>query len=158
MPWFDNVFGTGLSLYGMSYVVRYLTHKIFRYDLNLIKIKEHELYQLKAKDELFKTLIEFDAYAKAQGIQLSVVYLPVIHEIQNKEANEITQSLITQLKERGIPTFDLTVDASTAIANENIYNYYYPIDMHPNAKGYAIFAKLIAEKKIFKPLTEQHLR
>ncbi len=145
-PWFDDLFGTGISLYGMSYVVRYIAHKLMKYDANLIKMNEAELYRAATEKELLKVMLDLDEFCNLQGIVFSLVYLPSVWEIKNNAADNIYQTLIAQLAEKNIPVYDLTADVSKAIHNENVYTFYYKIDMHPRPAGYKLFAELIAKK------------
>jgi lysophospholipase L1-like esterase len=145
-PWFDDVFGTGISLYGMSYVVRYIAHKVMKYDANLIKISEAEFYQKETEKELLKIMLDLSEYCSRKGIKLSLIYLPSIWEVENNISDKVYQNLIHQLGEKNIVVYDLTNDVSEAIHTESVYTFYYKIDMHPKPEGYQLFAELIAKK------------
>lgn len=145
-PWFDDIFGTGLSLYGMSYVVRYLAHKVMNYDVNLIKISESEFYQVETEKELLRIMLELSQYCSRKHIKLSLIYLPSVWEVENNISDKVFQNLIHQLAEKNIVVYDLTNDVSEAINTEGVYNFYYRIDKHPKPAGYKLFAELIAKK------------
>lgn len=132
-PWWEPI-------YAVSFVSRLFFHGIVGVGMDLLKAEEKQAYRIEALSQirdLFKNHVA--AFAKKNGIKVSVVTMPLRYEMQS--ASEDYTYLIGALS--GIPDIEFIDCRPMLMAHADIDGLYWPRDGHFQPVGYARLAECV---------------
>lgn len=122
--------------YGSSFIFRYYSHNVLKLNYNLITPQQQEKFNEVAKKKIFEYIMNFDEFCKKNNTKLIVVFQPMLWEIENNTFE--LYSVIQKIKQENIAY----IDASNFIET-NSKDYYWPIDLHFNDKGYKVYSEYL---------------
>jgi lysophospholipase L1-like esterase len=134
-------------LYSLSFITRVVVHDILGYNLNLRKRSGWMKDMMAAKERIHSCLRSFNDLAAREGFRLLVVFHPMHWEIAVRQM--VLSDLAARLRaEPGAEVLDLLEYylQKERISQVNSSKYYWRIDQHHNAAGYAAFARGVAWK------------
>lgn len=144
-PWFEIIFG-------MSYVCRAFVFEVLNYDWLLLTKEEREREETEALDKIQSCILNFGQLAKDNSLEILLLFHPMVEEVIS--GSSPFDRMIQELSDNPqLKIFDLLkyYRAEGEMNKGNAMDYYWEIDRHHNAKGYALFAKGV-EKKIIEKL------
>lgn len=147
-PWWD-------WLYGINFLTRHVVHDLLDKSWLLLGPEEHEAAQALARTELRQALDAIHALATSRGARFAVALSPHQYEVKAGEYESGFKPLAAELVAADpARVIDLLAayKASGALTPENSGEYYWTLDFHHNAKGYALMGETIATA-----LTERQL-
>lgn len=125
-----------------SYIFRFIINDILDYNWIFLKHDDFEIEKNLSINKIFSCLLKFKELSEYNHFNLLVVLQPHRHEIINGETE------LAPLKKIIIDRTDIQVldlldyyKRFEGITSNNSSNYYWKIDSHHNAKGYAAFAR-----------------
>jgi lysophospholipase L1-like esterase len=134
-------------LYGISYITRHVIHDVLDRSWLLLSPDEHSAAQATARRELRGTLDAVEALAKDLGAAFVLVLNPHQYEVKDGRYEPGFGPLVEQLTAANPPhvidLLELYKQAGT-ITPDNSGDYYWTLDYHHNARGYAIMGETIA--------------
>lgn len=132
-PWWEPI-------YAVSFVSRLFFHGIVGVGMDLLKPEEKQALRrdaLKQLRDLFENHVA--AYAKKNGIKVSVVAMPLRHEVHT--ASEDYRDLTTVLS--GIPDIEFADCRPLLMAHADTDGLYWPRDGHFRPMGYKLLAECV---------------
>jgi len=129
-------------LYALSYITRLIIHNVLKYDDYLFKKTDYDKNMGKGIEMIYTAVKLTNALVTGNHSDFIVIFHPSKDEI--KSQNFILKKLIHQLEaETHIKFIDLFEYYSTTekMSKHNLIEYYWPLDSHHNANGYAVFAR-----------------
>jgi hypothetical protein len=139
-------------LYGLSYIFRHIIHDLLKYDRLFIKQSETASEERKAVGEIKRAMSHFCRLANEGDFRLLFVFHPMEIEIRNERYYPTAfDELIQELKSTtNAHVVDLLEHyrLTGSITKNNSHTYFWPIDLHHNAKGYELMGDAIARKMI----------
>jgi len=134
-------------LYATSFIFRAAMHTAFDLDWTLLTMKEKEMRKAEAIDSIGDCIKRFHELGKQKGFKLVVVFHPreaeVISGIFPYDA--LAAKLATDTNYTIINMKDEFAN-SGRITKANSGEFYWPLDLHHNAKGYQVFGELLAAR------------
>jgi lysophospholipase L1-like esterase len=156
-PWFH-------FFYQYSHIVRAFLHGVLRRDYSLLSQKELIQRKGEAVKAYLRLLKELKTEIKDNhNGNFLVVTHPYPTNFQHKKSSlekevfnySYLEDLCLQLNENGIPCADLFSEFNEVLTEENYLDYSWPIDGHFNAKGYKLYADILANSTKFKEFLAQ---
>lgn len=147
-PWWD-------WLYGINFLTRHVVHDLLGKSWLLLNPAEHEAAQAVARVELRKALDAIQALATSRGARFAVALNPHQYEVKAGEYESGFKPLAAELVAADpARVIDLLAayKASGALTPENSAEYYWTLDFHHNAKGYALMGETIAKTLVDRQL------
>ena len=137
-PWFEPI-------YASLHISRLLFNNILDYSECLIP--DDSIHKEKAKKNIFYCISLFDQLSKDNHFKLLVVFHPFLNEIENNklELSSVADKITKDTKINFLNMLDYYRDIE-GIDKKIASHYYWKIDGHHNAKGYAAFARGIEWK------------
>lgn len=138
-------------LYAVSYLARLVVHELFRYDKLLLEGSEREVLENAAATEIVQAVGALTRLARDKEFSLLVVFHPHRWEIEEGSYARAFEDAIAQLGQANTaPTIDLLAQysARSRITPESAAAFYWEVDGHHNADGYAEMGTAIAEAVI----------
>lgn len=139
-PWWD-------WLYGINFLTRHVVHDLLGKSWLLLGPDEQEAAQAVARVELQKALAEIGALAASRGARFATALSPHQYEVKAGEYEAGFKPLAADLVATDpARVIDLLAQyqASGALTPDNSGEYYWTLDFHHNAKGYALMGETIA--------------
>lgn len=135
------------KIYAASYIFRAAIHGTQNLDWMLLPQSERPGRTSVAIDAIESCIMQFSELAKAEGFKLMVVFHP--REAEIKSGIFAYDTLATSLQADSTLTVVNLKDGfmkSGTITPANSSAYYWPVDLHHNAKGYKAFADVLAQQ------------
>lgn len=155
-PWFH-------FFYEHSHIVRAFVHGVLRRDYSLLS--QHELVKRKqhAVDAYVQLLTDLHEDINKNEGNLFVVIHPYPTNFQGNQTSvkkevfnyAYLEDLCLRLIGHGILCEDLYSEFEKVLTEENYLDYSWPIDGHFNAKGYKLYADILANSTKFKEFLAQ---
>ena len=135
-------------VYGLSYITRHVVHDVLGYSWLLLRPGPRAAAETEAAETLRGTLTKMSRLCDALGARFVAVFHP--HEYEVAGSAYIPQAFGRLAREvtaaPGSTAMDLldvyTRDGRLTAANAR--EFYWPLDIHHNARGYALMGELIA--------------
>lgn len=136
-------------LYGISYITRHVVHDVLGYTWLLMSPADQEAAQGVARTQLRTALTAMAGVAKGIGARFVVVLHPYQYEVQDGRYEPGLRPLAADLMaSQPVETIDLLElyrrDGSLTPANSS--DFYWTLDYHHNARGYALMAETLAQE------------
>ena len=139
-------------LYGLSYIWRAIAHQVLDYNFLLIKSGDMPSREREAARVIGAGLNTIRDLCRAQGIDFVLVSHPHAYEVmQGSYGNPAYGELMHSFEgEPGLHFIDLLkyYAEQGTITKETVQQFYWPIDLHHNTKGYQIMGEAIAKHVI----------
>lgn len=136
-------------LYGISYITRHLVHDVFGYTWLLMSPADHAAAQGVARAHLRSALEAMAAVAKDIGARFVVRLHPHQDEVQDGKYEPGFLPLVTELMtSQPVETIDVLEIylRNGTLTRANSHDFYWTLDYHHNARGYALMAETIAQE------------
>jgi hypothetical protein len=135
-------------MYGLSYITRHVVHDVLGYSWLLLRPGPREAAETEAAETLRGTLTKMSSVCDALGARFVAVFHP--HEYEVAASAYIPEAFGRLAREvtaaPGSTAMDLldvyTRDGRLTAANAG--EFYWPLDIHHNARGYALMGEMIA--------------
>jgi lysophospholipase L1-like esterase len=136
-------------VYQFSYLFRAIIHEWAGHNWMLLNEKQMQLLTAQAYEALTDLIREeFMPIAAETGAQVAVFIHPMRSEIE--AGNPALQGWLAEFsqQEPDLTNIDLMKEMQEYFLhnNSNAQDYYWPIDLHHNSKGYELLAKLLKEQ------------
>lgn len=132
-PWWEFA-------YARLYTVRYLVHNVLDYNMLFYRKSEMQEKEDQAKAEIKLCVDSIATLCSAEKITPVFIFNPM--QIEVKEQRLKCQSILTYCNKQHYRTVDLLEYYKQNGINANtLYNYWWPVDGHHNATGYAVWAR-----------------
>ena len=133
-------------IYASNHLFRLSIHGAFGYNTSLLKGADSRKAQVGAINNIKEVLRRFKKLTNTENTKLLVVLQPLIQEFSKGEHIPFfgQKELEKFLKMEQISYLDTSNEFEKK--GKSLSKYYYPIDTHFNAKGYALFGKTVYEK------------
>lgn len=131
-PWFEPVFG-------MSYIVRILVHKVF--GLNWLFLDENEqMYKSEsAVSQIRKCVNDLQKIGEHKGFKTIAIIQPVREDLEIKEKGNSNIKNVFPVN-ASVLTLDMIDFFKSKNADSNLDTFYWPIDQHFTKNGNLLFA------------------
>lgn len=137
MPWFTPLFRS-------SHLVRSIIIGLLGYDWNLFSpLEVHNRTQL-APIILTGAGKELKSLSEKEGFKHLVLFSPYATDLYSGHSQSILQAK-EGLSKAGVAYDDITDFMAREIPKNKSREYYWPIDLHFNEKGYAVFANAVVD-------------
>jgi len=139
-PWFE-------PLFGMSHLVRLFILNVLEYDWYLLQRNERAEKEKEAIDQIYTSIQMFDELSRKAGFKLLIVFQPLLDELE-KEKFPFSELIAKLESEKRVAVLDL-LDfylQDEKVQKGHAASYYWPLDLHHNRQGYAMFAKGVRNK------------
>ena len=128
-------------LYASSHLARLVIQVVFDYNPDLVREDAPE--SAESIEAIYASMMSFQALSIERGFRLVAVFHPHANEVIQKRTE--LEPLVRRLRR---DTDILVVDLleyflDEGLTRDNIWEYYWELDRHHNAKGYALFAKAV---------------
>lgn len=137
-------------IYGISYIFRHITHDVFGYSWLLLGPAEVTSEERDAVEQIRRCIGEFSKLATQHNFKILVVFHPHETEIKDERYYPLSfNDLIADLKysSRGYILDLLEYYRTTKIiTRDNRSQFFWPLDLHHNTKGYEVMGHAIANK------------
>jgi lysophospholipase L1-like esterase len=136
-------------LYGISYLSRPVVHGLLGYDEYLIARSAVSARQQAAVADMRATVTAFTTLAEEHGFRLLFLLHPLAYEVEQGHYDPVFDGFVAGVKQMpGIEALDVLGEwqARQILTPENVWSFYWPIDWHHNAQGYAALGQAAAEK------------
>lgn len=136
-------------LYGISYITRHVVHDVLGYTWLLMSPADHAAAQEVARTHLQSALMAMAAVAKDIDARFVVVLHPHQYEVQDGKYEPGLLPLATSLMaSQPVETIDVLPHylRDGTLTRENSRDFYWTLDYHHNARGYALMAETIAQE------------
>jgi len=135
------------KLYATSFIFRTILHSQVDLDWTLLTMKEKPARRAEAIDSIGNCIKRFHELAKQKGFKLVVVFHPREDEIKTGDFpyNALAAKLAADTSYTIINMKDEFAN-SGRITKANSGEFYWPVDLHHNTKGYRVLGELIAER------------
>lgn len=137
-------------LYGISYITRYVVHDVLGYSWLLMRPATRADAETAAAGTLRSTLTAMSRLSADLGAGFLLVFHPHEYEVR---AGTYQPPAFARLVEEVTAARDMqAVDLLQVYAREgtltpaNANGFYWPIDFHHNARGYALMGRMIADE------------
>jgi lysophospholipase L1-like esterase len=134
-------------LYAVSHLFRHLIHDVFRYNRFLIRNSAMAEEVPLALDKLRTNLTMFSGLAAEHRFDLLVTVAPNTWEIVSGEYIDSLGILVSEVKAKtGLCVLDLLEHfrRENTMTKENVSQYYWKLDQHPNTMGYQLIGQAVA--------------
>jgi lysophospholipase L1-like esterase len=134
-----------MYIYPWSFIARHLIHAIYDIDGYLMTKEEYQTEVDSALQKISRCITErYLPYCKNKGIALVVVLHPLENELRQQafSLQPIADSLKPFSDVLLINLYD-QIKADTTYNDERYKDLYWPMDGHFNAKGYALWARIV---------------
>lgn len=139
------------SLYRRSHLVRAVLLDVLDYNILLLPRRERKRRSAAAVRMVAETLEAIRDLGKAEGFSLLVINNPPGLMKLRKESGAALAPLAGLLAKAGIRYLDLQEHFQSAIPPGREQDYYWPVDLHYNARGYEIMASGVASALVELP-------
>jgi lysophospholipase L1-like esterase len=147
-------------LYGLSYIWRAIAHQVLGYNFLLIKSRDMPARGREAAGLLDAALKSIRDLCRAKGIDFIVISHPHANEVMQGEYGDAAYNdLVASIEgERDLQFVDLLkyYTQHGIITAETAQQFYWPIDLHHNTKGYQIMGEAIAKQVVELGLGPDH--
>lgn len=139
-PWFE-------PLFGMSHLVRLFILNVLDYDWYLLEQQERVEKEKVAIEQIYSSILMFEELSRKAGFELLIVFQPLLDELINEKFpfDELIMNLEKEKKVAVLDLLDFYLQ-DEKVRNGNAAAYYWPLDLHHNKEGYALFAKGVRKK------------
>ncbi len=133
-------------LYGLSHVVRAVVHGPLDYDWGLLRSHERAAAVVRSTDLLLEGLITFEKLSRERGFALVVVLHPLQWDLEGESwpLEPLALRLRSETDIRVVNLYEY-YKGPDGIPPDRVSDYYWPIDLHHNTRGYDLFARGLAE-------------
>jgi lysophospholipase L1-like esterase len=131
------------GIYEASHFYRFIKMGVLGYDWLQMRAPERKRRTLEAASQLTEAIADFQNLALEEGFAFVVILHPMFHELRKNLYDDGFEEIISFLKEKGIHYVDLLsyYHESLEKSGEQPSEFYWKIDGHHNARGYALFAE-----------------
>lgn len=135
-------------LYMVSYLARVVVHDVLRYNWQLMSNAQLELEERLAAEHLDVAARLLRDLCQAQGIPLIIAVHPQPHEITADTWGPLTDLVRGLERTPGLHAIDLLerYRRDDLIDPRTVFEWFWPIDGHHNARGYEVMGKAIADE------------
>jgi hypothetical protein len=138
-PWWEWI-------YASSYSVRHLVHDVLRHERHILSSRKVLLEEEnRAFEKIHAVVAKCNELAQEIEARFLLAYHPLTGEVQRARL-DFQEFFETLRKETTVPTLDV-LDCflnSVGMSKHNVWDYYWKIDRHHNARGYAALAQCVA--------------
>jgi len=127
-------------VYEYCYFFRLVVHTLLGFDYDLIKKNDRQQEISIAKEKLENCINSINAISRDNSIRYIVVFHPTDIEIIGHHSF-LFDSTIDKLKDKIEIINMMSYFKQQGMNAENVHQYYWPIDMHHNNRGYALFTR-----------------
>ncbi|MDZ4846262.1 MAG: SGNH/GDSL hydrolase family protein [Chitinophagales bacterium] len=132
--------------YRFCHFVRWIVHEQMQYDRTFMKEENSEKIDQEAREAIVQCLDDFNKLCKMHGANFIAVLHPTPVEFKGSFSNKNNiRPIASALDSLAIMNIVLYEQLGKFFNKENIEQYYWTNDGHYNSKGYAVFAKSVAE-------------
>lgn len=133
-------------IYRRSHLVRAFLEEVLDFNFLLLSQAERDRRYDQTVPVIAEALDAIRALGEAEGFELLVVNNPSLRKLHKKTSDDTDLAALPGLlAERGIRYLDLREHFQAAIPRGEEADYYWPIDRHYKAPGYAIMAETVAD-------------
>jgi lysophospholipase L1-like esterase len=136
-PWWE-------PLYAHSYVVRLFIHKALHYNRFMVREDEWPKEEQKSLNILAKTMVDIQGLCKGNHIRCIFLLHPFRFEV--REQKMVCQPLANSPNDSMEVVNMYEVFEENGVREQNADEYFWPNDSHNTPKGYALFARSVADK------------
>jgi len=137
-PWFE-------WLYARSHVIRLLVHEVFGYQWDLLPPRTYPSREKQALADILDVLLAIKALATQYQFEMLVFHHPLFYHLQKTLPPSALQSFCVTLTASGFRCVDLTPTFRQRIKPNEIWDYYWPRDLHYKPIGYKVLAESLEE-------------
>jgi lysophospholipase L1-like esterase len=134
-------------LFAISFITRHFAQSVFHLDWQLMGEEERERAEHQAALTILDTLRDFRALSMENGFDLAIVLHPrEVHELAAKSYSPQFVPVVESMTNSGdFSVIDLlSFYVEHRLMTEAPSEYFWPIDLHHNARGYEIMGKAVA--------------
>ena len=133
-------------LYQWSYFFRFMIHTIFRYDFSLLSPQEYAIRSEEAVREIIHQAYSLHQFCKEKNTGFTVVIHPYLDPYDAfLRQQDILGKVDSGLRNQGVQIINLFSPFRDKVNKTNYKQYAWPVDKHYNSRGYAMFARFVAD-------------
>jgi len=136
------------GLYGISYITRHIVHDVFGYSWLLLRPAGRAAAEGAAAETLRSTLTAIGSLCADLGARFLVAFHPHEYEVRDgRYQPEAFDRLVDEVTAaQPVPAVDLLelYQRGGRVTAGNARDFYWPLDIHHNARGYALMGEMIA--------------
>lgn len=137
-------------VYGLSYITRHVVHDLLGYSWLLLRPGPREAAETEAAETLRATLTKMSRLCDALGARFVTVFHP--HEYEVAASAYIPPAFGRLAREVTAAPGSTAMDLLDVYARDgrltaaNAREFYWPLDIHHNARGYALMGEMVASE------------
>ena len=140
------------SILNLIEMHRHIVHRILKYDSGVF-VRKDELDEANtnAANEIFGLVLNFEQHASENNYECMLVFHPIRTEVINGKYHEslVMEDFFKRIKkESNTPMVDLLrfYTEEKNMNPDNVFEYFWKVDNHHNARGYELFATGVEQK------------
>ncbi|MCP4125064.1 MAG: hypothetical protein GY751_25290 [Bacteroidetes bacterium] len=140
-----------MEIYKRYFVVRTFMHAFLDFDHSFYTRRRMKQIKREAILDISEELKNLNDFILENKGDLTVVFYPYPRQFAGNSTSfskdySVLQSIHSNLKEHGVRSIDLKTDFSNILTPDNYLDYSWKLDLHFNARGYTLFAKLLLNR------------